>query len=224
MPTYNRATLPVPYREVVANRFTRRPWLRYLEGTEGNQAGGSGTPPAGESVDQGKGGDVGDGKTTGGQQQANNTGGTEKPAEKTAPPSTTASQSKEPETKTSEPAPKQDAQADADDSSKVKALETQVAEMGKTIQALTQAEDKRTQEQHLTLSKEVAKKFGLPESAASRLQGTTRQELEDDATALAKDLGLRVVDPTQGRGAGGSGRPITMADAIQAKIAAAGLK
>lgn len=47
----------------------------------------------------------------------------------------------------------------------------------------------------------ACKKAGLPEAMASRLQGETLEQLEQDAAALAEQIGYdrRSTDPTQGR-------------------------
>lgn len=210
-----------------------RPWLRAIEGAGAGGSGGStGGEPAGgnggtggQGANNGEGQGSGDGKSgdrgsgdEGKGGDGDKSGEGEPPAQKNTPP--------EPAPK-SEPTPKPNEageKADAGDSAEVASLKAELAEMKETLGTLTEAHQKDAEEKRAKLTEDVAKSAGLPESMASRLQGDTQEQLEADAKKLAQELGFRVVDPTQGAGAGNGGRPTTMADAIKARIAAAGLK
>jgi hypothetical protein len=62
----------------------------------------------------------------------------------------------------------------------------------------------------------VAQRYGLAPNLASRLQGTTLRELEDDAAKMRAELGLRPLDERQ-RDAGGrfAGAVVDMNTAIR---------
>ena len=203
-----------------------RPWLRLIEGTGGSS--GSGQGGSGEAGAQG--GSAAAGKESGGDQGSGGRGAGDDPeaaksAEKTVEkPAAKPDQDPAPKSKakTSEPAPKEGGKAD--DSSKTTKLEAEVAELKEALGKITQDREKEAQEKRDNLATDVAKQFGLPVSSAHRLQGDTREEIEADAKALAKDLGYQLRDPTQGQGAGGTKTPKSLEEAIAAKIAAAGLK
>lgn len=213
-----------------------RPWLRFIEGTEGGQAGngvsdgGSGTGAAGDDSGAGKtGGDHGSGDRGSGDDdnggQGDNPGDNGKPGD--AGDDGGKNPDAKPGQKQSEPTPephKAGDKADSEGTDQVAALQAKIAEMEQTVATLSASHAKAAEEKHAQLTEEVAKKAGLPEGMASRLQGETQEQLEADAKKLAQTLGFRVVDPTQGAGAGGGGRARSMTAAIQAKIAEAGLK
>lgn len=186
------------------NRFQRRPWLRYLEGTEGAQAGGDGTPGVGDPTPQG-------GEPQGSQQQAGDRGsqdddtsaGADEPeegVEKSTEPT--------PEPTVSEPTPKVGEKADTT------GRDAELAELKAQVELLTKAHEAQKAEQRTALTVDVAKEVGLPESLARRLEGETREQLLADARALAKDLSIRVTDPTQGKSGGAVAT--TIEDAIKA--------
>lgn len=187
------------------NRFQRRPWLRYLEGTDGAQAGVAGTPAAGDPAPQG-------GEPQGSSQQAGDRGnqdGTpaaaEEPEGEEGVEKSTAST---PEPVVSEPTPKVGEKADTAD------RDDELAELKAQVELLTKAHEAHEAEQRTALTVDVANEVGLPESLARRLEGETREQLLADARALAKDLSIRVTDPTQGKSGGAVAT--TIEDAIKA--------
>ena len=58
----------------------------------------------------------------------------------------------------------------------------------KAAERLAAAEKRAAEAELLLLKREIAEEVGLPKSWAARLQGTTKEEIEADAKALAKDL------------------------------------
>lgn len=188
------------------NRFQRRPWLRYLEGTDGAQAGGAGTPAAGDSAPQG-------GEPQGSPQQAGDRGNQDDDTSAGADESEGAegvekSPAPTPESTVSEPTPKVGEKADTAD------RDDELAELKAQVELLTKAHEAQKAEQRTALTVDVAKEVGLPESLARRLEGETREQLLADARALAKDLSIRVTDPTQGKSGGAVAT--TIEDAIKA--------
>ncbi|OKX85125.1 hypothetical protein [Corynebacterium glutamicum] len=185
-----------------------RPWLRYLEGTEGNQAGGSGGQDAGASTDAGAGDAA---KVTGGDQGSGDRGdqdGSDAAARLTAAVQAQA--------KASEPDFKPESKAEGKKSEPTMAeLMDMLQEQQKTITTLQQASVADAAEKRAALAVEVAKAAKLPESMATRLAGNTREQLEADATELAKSLGTFVRDPAQGQGAGTT-TGMSMTDSINA--------
>jgi len=85
-------------------------------------------------------------------------------------------------------------------------------EQQKLAERATGAESRLAAAEARALRYEVAAEMGLPLSLAGRLQGTSKEELAADVTALKKELGLEGADAG---GAGGSGfdggvrRPVT---------------
>ena len=75
------------------------------------------------------------------------------------------------------------------------------SELQKAAEARAAADKRATDAELLLLKRDIADDAGLPKSWASRLQGATKEELEADAKALAKDL---PAPPTTA----GNGRPV----------------
>lgn len=193
-----------------------RPWLRFFEGTEGNQAGGDGGQQnQGGTNDQGGAGDAG--KNTGGDQSKGGTGDGNEDAAKQR-----LIRAVQEQAKASEPAPK-DKPGEKADAPKLEDLLQRLDAQQKTIDALKESDSKAVQEKRAALAVEVAKAARLPEAMAARLTGDTKEQMESDAKELAKAFGSLVVDPGQGQG-GGKSTTMTMDQAVAAKIAAAGLK
>lgn len=191
----------------------RLPWLRYMEGTEGNQAGGDGG--AGKSAGDagsGAGGDGSDNKSAEGH-------GAGKGNDEISPAAQKIIDAIQEEKKKSEPAP-QEKPGEKADTPSLEDLINQVSEQQKVIDALKESDAKAAEERRSNLAAEVAKDAKLPESLASRLTGDTREQMEADAADLAKSFGSLLVDPGQGQGGGQGGNPqMTMSEAIDAYYA-----
>lgn len=190
-----------------------RPWLRFLEGTEGAQAGGDNSQQTNDTAAQGSadvgksvGDDQGKGDRVSGDDAIN-------------PAAQRLLDAVKSQVKASEPASKEE-KADAP---KIEDLLKRLDDQQKVIDALKESDIKANQEKRDKLAVEVAKAAKLPESMAARLTGDTKEQLEADAKELAKAFGSLVVDPAQGQGSGKAQAP-SMEQAIAAKLAAAGLK
>lgn len=184
-----------------------RPWLRYLEGVDGGQAGGANDQSSGQSSSTDAGSSDA-GKATGGDQD-------DAAARLIA--------AVEAQVKGSEPAsakPKE--QADSDEMTMAQVMEM-LEDQQKTIATLQQASATDAAEKRAALALDVAKEAKLPESMATRLTGDTREQLESDATELAKSLGSFVRDPAQGQG-GGKTPQMDLGQSVAARLAAAGIK
>lgn len=173
------------------NRFRLRPWLRYLEGTDGIQSGGTGE--GGTDAVSADGEDTGHSDENGSASDDGGKGDDEGDVDEDPPHSSSR--------QTSEPAPKGE-KADQDQSPEVVALKAQLEAQQKALDTLLAAHEAAAEKERVALATTVAKQFGLPDSLAGRLDGETREQLEADAKALAKDLGYRVTDPTQGMSGG----------------------
>lgn len=196
-----------------------RPWLRFIEGTEGGQAGrDGGQQNQGGTGAQGGAGDAE--KNTGGDQGAGDRGNGD--GDDISPAAQRILDAVQAQAKASEPAPK-DKSGDKADGPTLEQLLEQMNEQQKVIDQLKESRSKDEQEKRDALAVKVAKAAKLPETMASRLTGETQEQLEADAKELAKSLGAFVVDPAQGQG-GGKSTSMTMDQAVAAKIAAAGLK
>lgn len=195
------------------------PWLRFIEGTDGSQAGGAGGQQnQGGSGAQGGAGDAG--KSTGGDQGTGDRGSGD--GDGISPAAQRILDAVQAQAKTSEPAPKDKAGDKADSPTLTQLLE-KMNEQQKVIDQLKESRSKDEQEKRDALAVKVAKAAKLPEAMSSRLTGETQEQLEADAKELARSLGAFVVDPAQGQG-GGKSTSMTMDQAVAAKIAAAGLK
>lgn len=196
-----------------------RPWLRFMEGTDGGQAGGDGGQQTqGGTGAQGGAGDAS--KATGGDQGTGDRGNGD--GDDISPAAQRIIDAVQAQAKASEPAPK-DKPGDKADEPTLAQLLDRMNEQQKIINALKESDTKAAQERRLELATQVAKDAKLPEAMAARLTGDTREQLEADAKELAKAFGALVVDPAQGQG-GGKTTGLTMEQAVAAKIAAAGLK
>lgn len=195
------------------------PWLRFIEGTDGNQAGGDGGQQnQGGSGAQGGAGDAE--KNTGGDQGTGDRGNGD--GDDISPAAQRILDAVQAQAKTSEPTPKDKAGDKADAPTLTQLLE-KMNEQQKTIDLLTESSSKAAEEKRTALAATVAKEAKLPEALASRLTGETREQMEADAKELARSFGSFVVDPAQGQG-GGKSMAMSMDQAVAAKIAAAGIK
>lgn len=195
------------------------PWLRFIEGTDGNQAGGDGGQQnQGGTNAQGGAGDAG--KSTGGDQGTGDRGSGD--GDGISPAAQRILDAVQAQAKTSEPTPKDKAGDKADAPTLTQLLE-KMNEQQKVIDQLKESRSKDEQEKRDALAVKVAKAAKVPEAMASRLTGETQEQLEADAKELAKSLGAFVVDPAQGQG-GGKSMAMSMDQAVAAKIAAAGIK
>lgn len=183
-----------------------RPWLRFIEGPTEDAA----VPTGGDATDVVTDSDAKSEATAQGPPAVK-----EEPNEEEEASDTAASEKPQ-----SEPAPEGE-KADAELS------QAQLIEIVKQLQAeIKEANQERAQaaeEKRLAVAADVVKSLGLPDALASRVSGSTREEMETDAKELAKIFGARATDPTQGKG-GGKSAQSRMFDAIAARVAAAGLK
>ena len=179
-----------------------RPWLRYIEGIDGAQAGSGGTPappepqqPAPAQPEKG------------GDQNGDKSSGDEPPAPAPEPVVTPPEPAGD-----SEP-PANAAKPDTDDS-----RDTELEAMRQQLKELSEWRDKEVARARDAMAADVAKAAGLPDVFASRLRGDSREQLEADAKEIAAVIGQvssrGAVDPSQGR----SGGPVaaTIEDAIKA--------
>lgn len=186
-----------------------RPWLRYIEGTDGAQANAAATDAgqndAADTADK-SGGDRSDGGDS-----------------TVAEPDARAD--KETETKPeSESKPAAEAEKVDDKQPDVAAILAELKKMQSEVGDLKAARAQEAEAKRAAEAESVAKEHGLPPSLASRLQGKSREELAADAKVLAQALGARATDPTQGKGGGGGGTGMKLSDAIASRIFSAGLK
>lgn len=75
------------------------------------------------------------------------------------------------------------------------------SEQEKLTESLSTAEQRATSAELTALRYEVALDKGIPKSVASRLQGSTREELEEDAQSLMEELGATKRPPSFDGGA-----------------------
>lgn len=199
-----------------------RPWLRFIEGTEGSQAGQGDTPdntgaePDQENTENRYSTEEGDGEAAKKllddyiRSSIDETSRAQRDEDKKG--SEPAQESEKADTK-----PSQDSDINVDE------LKKQLAATQKTVEELQAWKAQGEAQERVALTTEIAKSLGLPEELAGRLQGDTREQLEEDAKELSRVLGSRHVDPTQGRSTSKQSG-MTVSDAIAAKLEAAGLK
>lgn len=188
-----------------------RPWLRFIEGTEGAVGAATSAPSGSE--------ESGEGNTNGGQAP---TPTLDAPSAEGTAHETEESQNPAPaQEPTSEPAPEGEK---ADDGELTQdELTALVLEMKENLKQVNEERAQAAAEARAGMAKDIAKNLGLPESLAGRINGANREEMEKDAKELAQIFGARATDPTQGKGGEGSPQ-LRMRDVIAARIAATGLK
>lgn len=194
-----------------------RPWLRFIEGIDGQggAAGSSGSEVTAESA-----GEAGSGqgdKSSGDDEAPESSDDGEDDPE----PEPEPKPKDEPESSSEPPAKSE--QADEEKEPEEQISPEAFKELQATVAALKAENAKQEADKLAAEAKDVAKSHGIPEGMADRLVGKTRAELEADAKQLAQVLGTRATDPTQGQGGSGTGRR-SLGDVISARIAAAGLK
>lgn len=195
-----------------------RDWfLRFIEGTDGAQAGGEAaaedsqdTTPADEVSADDQTSSGADAATEALDRHVDNVTGGERTRQKAARDAEG----------TSEP-PSDDAQADKQ---RIEEMTSRMERLQEQVEELTKAREEAVARERAALADEVAKAAGLPEGTGARLQGTTREDLEADATKLARLFGSRAVDPAQGQGGGAIKRAAPSIDSsVRTRLAEAGL-
>ena len=180
-----------------------RPWLRYIEGIDGAQAGSGGTPTPPEPQEPAPAP-----PEKGGDRNGDKTSGDEPPAPAPEPVVTPPEPAGDPE-----PPAKPAAKPDTDDP-----RDTELEAMRQQLKELSEWRDKEVARARDSMAADVAKAAGLPDGFASRLRGDSREQLEADAKELAAVIGHAsgrgAVDPSQGK-SGGPGAA-TIEDAIKA--------
>lgn len=107
------------------------------------------------------------------------------------------------------------AKANAEAAKKLREIEDSAkSDMQKMQERLAEAETKYTELLGASTRNKVALKHGLSESLASRLRGSTEEELEEDAKALLKDVG-GVKKPVADLKQGNQGAPAAANDMNQ---------
>ncbi len=225
----NRKTTTAPAATWLPMRTPTRPWLRFLEGVDGGQAGDGGTTPPADQ-DGGTPDPDGQGSAPGGEEGAPESF-TREQVDKMIADALADKQEENPDGRGSKrevladlarerdkrqavEAERDTLKADADKLAEVTAERDALAEqLQKQQQEITEKQQADQRAKDIDEALTAAK---LPAEMADRLRGETAEELLEDAKKLASTLGYdrRATDPFQGQGRGGKTAPTSLAGAI----------
>lgn len=191
-------------------------FLRFAEGTDGNQANAGDTAPeAGKAdADQATQGNPSNSSASDSDSQKT----AEKIVEDYVKRATAGQAARFKEDNASEPASEDEVKAEEEPA----VTREQFEQLQKQLEELTAAKQEQDKKEHEALAASVAKAANLPDGFHARLRGETREELEADAKEIARLIGARAFDPSQGRG-GTRSAAESLQSAIQSKLAQAGI-